>query len=75
MFKKRQFLRRPLTGSEISACQKKGGFLTPKRNSCSLSCYHFYWTDLFLSATGGKCTCLLSHIFAALGSPTGRRLC
>ena len=47
----------------------KRGFLTPRRNSSSVSCYYFYWIDLFFSAAaaaaGGKSTCLISHSLAA----------
>ena len=32
----------------------KRGFLASKRNSFSLSIYHFDWTDLFLSAASRK---------------------
>ena len=55
---------RSLIGSEIGAWLKIGGFLVSKRNSFLLSCYHFFSTDLHLSAADGKSTCLLNHDLA-----------
>ena len=47
----------------IQSMLKKNGFLAPKRNSSSLSIYHFDWTDFFLSATDKKSKCRLSPEF------------
>ena len=55
---------------------KKRGLSAPKRNSSSLSFYHFDWTDLFLATANGKLTCSLNPgTLHQVVSPTSGSVC